>query len=432
MRWVGASFVLSVLASAASATEVNYWLWDDQQKPVYEECAKAFTSKNRGITIKLTQRSWGKYWAGLTTGFASGAAPDVFANHLSQYPELAASGKIVDLAPLIASDMVAMDRYAPGLLALWQREGRTYGLPKDWDTVAIVYNAELLKAAGVTPQQLASASWTPKDGGEFQRLLARLTVDGSGRRGDEPGFDRTNVTQFGLVVQGSALDAIGQVTWSGFAAANGFRFPEGPRIARYTYDDPKLAEAIQWLVEVSKKGYSAPAEDTRRGGGPSIFKEGRAALIVDGSWMMGAYVSQPKFKVGFTPLPKGPAGRKSMFNGLADSIWTGSKVPKQAWEWVKFLGSPACQDIVASRAVVFPAVVSSTAKAKEAFAKRGVDVSAYLDSAKPGTAVPYPVMDQSPRVNAVVSRSMEEIFLRGVDPKAELARANTILNSFGK
>ena len=33
-----------------------------------------------------------------------------------------------------------------------------------------------------------------------------------------------------------------------------------------------------------------------------------------------------------------PNGRKSMFNGLADSIWVGSKHQDEAWKWVKFLG----------------------------------------------------------------------------------------------
>jgi multiple sugar transport system substrate-binding protein len=36
--------------------------------------------------------------------------------------------------------------------------------------------------------------------------------------------------------------------------------------------------------------------------------------------MIGSYVSSD-FEVGFARLPIGPEGRKSMFNGMADSIW---------------------------------------------------------------------------------------------------------------
>ena len=47
-----------------------------------------------------------------------------------------------------------------------------------------------------------------------------------------------------------------------------------------------------------------------------------------------------------------------MYNGLADSIWAGSKNQAAAWKWVEFLGSPDCQNIVGEKAVVFPAIPS--------------------------------------------------------------------------
>jgi len=33
---------------------------------------------------------------------------------------------------------------------------------------------------------------------------------------------------------------------------------------------------------------------------------------------------------------KGPVGRRTVINGLADSIWIGTKHPEEAWKWVKF------------------------------------------------------------------------------------------------
>lgn len=417
------------LAGPAGAADVSYWLWDAQQKPAYEECAKAFQAKNPGIQVRITQAEWSDYWANLEAGFASGSAPDVFVDHPSRYPELVANARLLDLAPLVARDQLQTAAYAPGLLPLWQIKGRTYGLPKDWDTVALVYNAELLKAAGVTPEQLRAATWNPRDGGEFGKLLARLTVDDHGKRGDEPGYDRTRVKQYGLVLGGDTLDGVGQTSWAGFAAANGFRWTAKRDGARYRYQDPKLAEAIQWLVDASvKKGHSAPLT-VMRGGGAKVFLSGRAAIAVDGAWMIGSYVSALGAKVGFAPLPQGPAGRKTVFNGVADSIWAGSKVQKEAWEWVKFLGSPACQDLVASRAVVFPALTESGAKAKEAYAKRGVDVSAFLEGAKPESAVPFPLLDHAAEVNALMRIAMANIFMQKAPAKAELARISKLLSA---
>ena len=61
-------------------------------------------------------------------------------------------------------------------------------------------------------------------------------------------------------------------------------------------------------------------------------------------------------ETGLAPTPVGPSGkRSSMYNGLADSIWVGSKNKPAAAKWVEFLGSADCQNIVGEKAVVFPA-----------------------------------------------------------------------------
>ena len=52
-------------------------------------------------------------------------------------------------------------------------------------------------------------------------------------------------------------------------------------------------------------------------------------MALTGSWMINWYLDNAKFEKGFAPLPVGPDGRKSMFNGLADSIWVGSKIRKK-------------------------------------------------------------------------------------------------------
>ena len=70
-------------------------------------------------------------------------------------------------------------------------------------------------------------------------------------------------------------------------------------------------------------------------------------MALTGSWMINWYLDNAKFEKGFAPLPVGPNGRKSMFNGLADSIWVGSKHQEEAWKWVKFLGSEEGQNIIA-------------------------------------------------------------------------------------
>jgi multiple sugar transport system substrate-binding protein len=71
--------------SAPAATEINYWLWDNNQLPSYKACAEAFEKENPDIKVKITQTGWFDYWTALSTAFVSGTAPDVFWDHLSRY-----------------------------------------------------------------------------------------------------------------------------------------------------------------------------------------------------------------------------------------------------------------------------------------------------------------------------------------------------------
>ena len=152
---------------AHAVTELNYWLWDQNQPPAYQACADAFEKQNPDIKIKITQTGWTDYWNALSAAFVSGTAPDVITDHLSRYPEFIQNNLLVDLGPLIARDNVQTNIYFGGLVKVWGKNGKQYGLPKDWDTIAIVYNKAMLDKAGIDPKSLSNLNWNPKDGGSL-------------------------------------------------------------------------------------------------------------------------------------------------------------------------------------------------------------------------------------------------------------------------
>ncbi len=127
-------------APAADGVTIRYVMWDANQLPAYQACADAFHVKNPGITVAVEQAGWDDYWNAIQTGFVSGDAPDVFTDHLAKYPEFAVKEQILDIEPLVQRDKVDTSVYLAGLADLWVREGKRYGLPKDWDTIAIFYN----------------------------------------------------------------------------------------------------------------------------------------------------------------------------------------------------------------------------------------------------------------------------------------------------
>ena len=414
--------------SAHAATEINYWLWDALQLPAYKAAAEAFEKANPDIKVKITQTAWGDYWTTLSTGFVSGTAPDVFTDHLARYPEFVQNDLLVDIGPLIKKDKVPTDVYLGGLYDLWGKGGKQYGLPKDWDTIALVYNKAMLEKAGVDPKELNDLTWNPKDGGTFGQLIANLSVDEAGNNGLSPNFNPKKVKQYGLLIDG-APDGFGQVEWSHFAVSDGFKFHDGPWAKGFHYDDPKLAETFKWIVDMMKKGYIVPAKDARQLGANGFFAAGKGAMALTGSWMINWYADNAKFDKGFAPLPKGPDGRKSMFNGLADSIWVGSKHKDEAWKWVKFLGSEEGQKIIASYGVVFPAIKSCAEQAEQVMSKKGVDVSAFLTEATdPNGTFLFPIADHAADVLRITKVGLDSILLNGADPASTFKKVNSEVN----
>ena len=120
-----------------------------------------------------------------------------------------------------------------------------------------------------------------------------------------------------------------------------------------------------------------------------------------------------------------------MFNGLADSIWAGTKNPAASVKFVEYLASAACQDVVASKAVVFPAISTSSDLAAKAFEAKGIDVSAFTTQVKDETTFLFPIADKSAKVTGIMKPAMDAV-LSGKKPASSLSEANDQVNSLFK
>lgn len=421
-----ATALLATLGSA-HAVEVKYMLWDANQLPAYKQCAADFEKKNAGITIKITQSGWNDYWTAVSTGFVSGTAPDVFTDHLAKYPEFAKNAQLLDLAPMILRDKVDTGAYTSGLYDNWGRDGKQYGLPKDWDTIGMVVNMEMAKKAGVSLADLQAMTWNPKDGGSFEQVVRKLSVDASGNNATSAKFDKKKVAVYGYQNPGAG-GMMGQTEWGHFAVSNGFKYQDKPWDPKFYYDSPKLAETLDYLAGLPGKGVSASLENTKSLGPDAMFVAKKVAIVPQGSWMITHFKTNAKFDHAWVPLPTGPAGtRATMFNGLADSIWAGSKVKEESWKWVKYLGSADCQGTVASYGVVFPAIKGMAEKAIEVQKGKGVDSSAFLTMAKSKTYLP-PIADSGSEIDEVMKASIEAVLMGKSDATTALKAANVKVN----
>lgn len=421
-------------SSADAKGDISYWLWDSNQLPAYQQCANDFHAANPDLTVKITQRGWDDYWGTLTNAMVAGTAPDVFTDHVSKYPDFIAKNQLLPLDDAVKQDNVDLSVYNKGLADLWVgQDGKRYGLPKDWDTIAMLYNKKLTDAAGIPADQLQKLAWNPTDGGTFEKTIAHLTVDKKGVRGDQPGFDKNNVAVYGLGLDGGSGSGVGQTQWSMFTGGTGWNFTDkNPWGTHYNYDDPKFQDTIKWWSSLAQKGYMPKLETTVGANMADNFGAGKAAINTQGSWMINQYASYKGINVGLAPTPTGPDGKRaSMFNGLADSIWAGTKNQSGATKWVEYLASAKCQDIVGKKGVVFPAIKSSDTLAVNAFKAKGIDVTPFTKQVADGTTFLFPITENAAKIDGIMKPAMDAV-LSGKSPVGSLTDANNQVNDLFK
>ncbi|HLQ80328.1 MAG TPA: sugar ABC transporter substrate-binding protein [Brachybacterium sp.] len=418
-------------AAPAGATEIDYWLWDANQLPAYSAAIDLFMEQNPDIFVRITQLGWDDYWTKLTASFVAEAGPDAFADHLARFPEFVNLGVIApldDLAPL--ADITA-DRFQEGLQELWSdQEGTRYGIPKDYDTVAVMYDKNLLAEEGLAPEDLEDLDWNPEDGGSFERMLARLTLDTNGVRGDEEGFDPTSIARYGLAAD-PGIDYTGQTSWSPFALSTGWTFTEAETWGtNFQYDDERFTATMDWYFGLVDKGFfppfgtfgdSSPAQ--------SQLQAGSSALATAGSWMISTFASMEGMELGIAPLPEGPVGTPvSMFNGLGDSISSQSEKKEEAARLIAFLASDEAQRLIGQRAPFFPATDAGTEAAVESYAADGLDVTPFTDRVANGETGLYPLVENSAEITTIMQAAFDQCWMRRIDG-ADFASYNDRVNA---
>ena len=207
---------------------------------------------------------------------------------------------------------------------------------------------------------------------------------------------------------------------------------KNPWGTKYNYDKPEFQNTISWMRGLIEKGYAPTIEAVTGQSSADIYGAGKYAMITNGSWMINQMFSYKGVETGIAPTPTGPSGKRaSMYNGLADSVWVGSKNKATAIKWVEFLGSAACQDIVGKAGAVFPAIPSGTDLAQAAFQSKGVDVTNFLVHVKDGTTFLFPITDHASQVTNIMQPAVDAVMTGKAKPDSLTAANKQVNQLFG-
>jgi multiple sugar transport system substrate-binding protein len=154
--------------------KITYGFWDDAQRPAVEQQIAAFKELHPNITIEPQVVPWDDYWTKLQTGVAGGSTYDVFWMNADGLPVYASQGALVSIQEMVDDGSIDGDAYPESLRSLYTFEDTVYGIPRDFDTIALFYNKDLFDKAGV---EYPTADWTWDD---LRAAAEKLTTeDGS-------------------------------------------------------------------------------------------------------------------------------------------------------------------------------------------------------------------------------------------------------------
>jgi multiple sugar transport system substrate-binding protein len=329
---VGACAWLLAAGVAPADTTITF-RFNDPEAPQMRQALDVFEQQNPGIKIDMQRVTWADAQQQYLREAAVGAAPDV-AQLAQVWPRsFGAAGALYPLDDLIAKTHIGVAGWDQYVARDMQQgpDGKTYAIPFTVDTFAMVYNTDLLRAAGYdefpkTWQDLRAAS------------LAVLRKTGKSGFGFPAGSCGTPAIWFFLNFY----------WWSkGWNLID--KAPDGKFFMNISPD--QIAEGFDYYNQFLKDGDNPTSNlSICLWGAPEIIEDmvsGDAAMasVPDavGVQIVNTFKQRfPRKPVPFAaaPHPADVNGSKTFYGGRSLAISANSRHVDAAWQLIRFLNMP--------------------------------------------------------------------------------------------
>lgn len=265
----------------------------------------------------------GDYVAAMTADFAAHSVPDLFYVDASYAQEWIKQGFLLPLDDYISKASFDASQFFPAAAQVFKgTDGKTYGFPKDFNTIATAYNTSLVQTPPTTLDDLITLAKSLKG---KNGLMAPICLN--------PGLDRGLAF---LYAQGGSL-------------LNSDNSAEA-------IDTVASKAAVQWYMDLFKQGLGMTASDMGDGWcGDSLGKK-HAAITFEGGWLDPSMTSTyPDVKYAWAPFPTGSSGSPVTISyTVSYSIGADSANPDQAFALATYLTGPVGMKLWTEGGVALP------------------------------------------------------------------------------
>ncbi len=297
-------------AQEPTTVRLTGWTSSGAEFDALTQVLEAFQTANETIKVEYSPIT-GDYWAKIQTDMAAGTVADVMYMDTMPAPDAMASGQLLALDDYMAASGVKVEDFYPGLIQAHQWQGTTYGLPKDWSSLATVYDSQAFTDAGIAA---APATW------DELKAAAQSLADAIGepRVMIPPSFDR--YLAFHYAAGGEVISADGSAI---------------------VLNSPEGVQALEFYYGLYRDQLATQPADAGAGWPGDGFAKDLADVVFEGNWMFPFLQdAAPDAPFGVAELPAGPAGKATLAFSPAYVIYADTKVPDAAWEVVNYLTGP--------------------------------------------------------------------------------------------
>ncbi|HXF64991.1 MAG TPA: ABC transporter substrate-binding protein [Caldilineaceae bacterium] len=368
------------------------WASSEAENTRLQEVVDQFNETREDIqaTLNLVPQ----YDERLQTSLAGGSPPDVFYIDSVRLPDLVSAGALEPYEP----HALDPDDFYPSLRDAFTLEGTFWCPPKDFSTLALVYNPALFEQAGVEPP---TAEWTWED---LQAAATAISenVDGV----------------YGLVLPPDLARFIAFLYQAGGSIAN-------EDFSAITINSEEALAALNFYVNLVLDGAAATPPDLDSGWAGEAFGKGLAAMAVEGNWIV-PYLEDtfPDLEWGVVELPEGPAGHATMAFTVCYGVPAAISDERKAaaFELVNFLTGPEGMQAWTDLGLAMPTRQSL----RDHWLEQFPDLQPFLDSAE--FAHPWQFRPGFQDFIDAFNASLEQALTGAVLPEDVLAEAEQVGN----
>lgn len=314
-RLIGTSALALLLGTAGAwAQDVTLTLWTESATAPEGVFAREFSEMDNGITIDVREIRFDDLVTETLRAVATRTNPDLIAIDNPDHAAFASRGAFLDITDMAAaSDVIDIDRIFPGPRASLTWDGRVYGIPRASNTIALYYNRDMFREAGLDPDD------PPQTWDELLEAARRLT---------DPEKD-----VYGLAFSARASEE------------GTFQFLPWAQMAGGSFDDidaPGVADALDLWKTFLDEGLASPDTLTRgQWDSTGTFNGGNAAMAISGPWELGRMAEDADFDWAVALLPVREEGgpRASALGDFNLAIFANTEHPEEAFRFLEYCWS---------------------------------------------------------------------------------------------